>query len=60
MTMVRETSPEARTIAITGGGSETEGLVQKVVAEGADAVCYKPFDVSQLLGTIERLSRQKR
>jgi hypothetical protein len=30
-------------------------LVQKVVEEGADAVCYKPFDVPQLLGTLDKL-----
>jgi two-component system, NtrC family, response regulator HydG len=57
--MVRETNPQARTIAITGAGSETERLVQEVVAEGADAVCYKPFDVPALLSTLEHLSGRK-
>jgi hypothetical protein len=27
-----------------------------MVAEGADAVCYKPFDVPGLLSTLERLT----
>lgn len=54
--LVQETNPQARTIAITGFRSEMEGLVDQVVAEGADAVCYKPFDVPQLLTTVERLA----
>jgi DNA-binding NtrC family response regulator len=54
--LVRHTNPKARTIMITGHRSETEELVQKVVAEGADAVCYKPFDVPSLLGVLENLS----
>jgi two-component system, NtrC family, response regulator HydG len=54
--LVRKTNPKARTIVITGFRSETEQLVQKVVAEGADAVCYKPFDVPSLLTTLKRLT----
>lgn len=57
---VKEANPRARTIAITGCGAETEHLVEKVVAEGADAVCYKPFDVNALLSTLERLSGKTR
>lgn len=53
---VRETNPQARAIVITGLRSETEQLVHKVLAEGADAVCYKPFDVPQLLTTLEELA----
>jgi hypothetical protein len=29
-----------------------------VVAEGADAVCYKPFDVPRLLSTIANLTAE--
>jgi CheY-like chemotaxis protein len=54
--LVRETSPQARTIVITGHRSELDQLVQKVLKEGADAVCYKPFDVPKLLGTLEQLT----
>jgi CheY-like chemotaxis protein len=54
--LVRETNPQARTIVITGYRTETDRLIQQVVAEGADAVCYKPFDMSQLLATLKRLS----
>jgi CheY-like chemotaxis protein len=52
---VRETNPAARTVVITGNRSEMEPVIQQVVAEGADAVCYKPFDVPVLLRTLEEL-----
>ncbi len=54
--LVRTANPQARTIVITGFRSELEQLVQSVVQEGADAVCYKPFDVPNLLGTLEKLT----
>ncbi len=57
---VREANPQARTIIITGHRQELESLIDKVLADGADAICYKPFDVSQLLGTLEQLSRDGR
>ena len=53
---VRETNPAARTVVITGFRSEMDPLVQQVVAEGADAVCYKPFDVPQLLNVLGKLT----
>jgi CheY-like chemotaxis protein len=56
--LVRETSPEARTVLITGYRSELDSLVQQVINEGADAVCYKPFDVPNLLTTLQRLTEQ--
>jgi len=52
---VREVAPAARTLIITGY-READPLVQRAMAEGADAVCYKPFDVPNLLSTLERLS----
>jgi two-component system, NtrC family, response regulator HydG len=54
--MVRETNPQARTVVITGYRSETEELVARVLAAGADAVCYKPFDVKTLLDTVKKLA----
>ena len=54
--LVRHTNPKARTVLITGYRSETEQLVQKVVAEGADAVCYKPFDIPGLLTVLQKLT----
>jgi two-component system response regulator HydG len=56
--LVREVKPEARTILITGHRPEMEPLIGQVIAEGADAVCYKPFDVPRLLQSLETLSRR--
>jgi CheY-like chemotaxis protein len=54
--IVRENNPRTRTIAITGLRSEMERLVEQVVTEGADAVCYKPFDIPALLSTVQKLA----
>lgn len=54
--MLREANPEARTLIITGHRLEFEQLVAQVLADGADAICYKPFDLDQLLGTLGRLA----
>lgn len=56
--LVRKMNSQARTIAITGFRSETAQLVREVVAEGVDAVCYKPFDIPELLSTVEQLAGQ--
>jgi two-component system, NtrC family, response regulator HydG len=55
--LVRKANPQARTVIITGFRSEMEQLVQRVVEEGADAVCYKPFDIPRLLQILEELTR---
>ena len=55
--IVRQTNPQARTVVITGHRSEMDEVVKKVIDEGADAVCYKPFDVPRLLSTLEQLSQ---
>lgn len=54
--LVRETTPTARTILITGHRGEMGQLIEKVIDEGADAVCYKPFDVDKLLTTVRDLA----
>ncbi len=54
--MVRAVNPQARTILITGYRPEMDQLVAQVLAEGADAVCYKPFDVPALLTALEQLA----
>ena len=54
--LVRQSNPAARTVVITGFRSEMDPLVQQVVAEGADAVCYKPFDVPRLLDVLGQLT----
>ena len=54
--LVREKNPGARTVLITGYRSETDRIVSQVLNEGADAICYKPFDIPKLLGTLDELS----
>ncbi|MFO0877093.1 MAG: response regulator [Gemmataceae bacterium] len=54
--LVRNYSPSARTVVITGHRDEYDNLVEQVLTEGADAVCYKPFDIPSLLGLLERLT----
>ncbi len=55
--LVRMANPQARTVLITGNRDEMDQLIEQVLAEGADAVCYKPFDVPQLLTAIEHLAQ---
>jgi hypothetical protein len=43
---------------ITGNRTETEQLIQRLVKEGADAVCYKPFDVPNLLTVLQKLTEK--
>jgi two-component system response regulator HydG len=54
--MVREANPQARTILITGHRSEMDQVIERMIAEGADAVCYKPFDVPELLRKMGQLA----
>ncbi len=55
--IVRESNPRARTILITGYRSEMDQLIGRMVAEGAHGVCYKPFDVPELLKKLEQLAK---
>jgi DNA-binding NtrC family response regulator len=50
-----QANPQARSVVITGHCSEMEQLVQKALASGANAVCYKPFEMELLLDTVSRL-----
>jgi DNA-binding NtrC family response regulator len=54
--IVRETNPKARTVFITGHRSEMDERIKQAMSEGADGVCYKPFDVPSLLSTLQKLS----
>ncbi len=54
--MVRDANPQARTILITGYRAEMDQLIDRMIAEGADAVCYKPFDVPELLAKLGQLA----
>jgi two-component system response regulator HydG len=58
--IVRQSNPRARTVFITGHRSEMDQLIKRVMAEGADAVCYKPFDMPKLLATLKNLSESQR
>jgi len=57
--LVRQANPQARTVVITGHRAEMDEVVRRVLSEGADAVCYKPFDVPALLTTLEKLSHEQ-
>lgn len=56
MSVLREANPQARTILITGHRSGLESLIGEALSDGADAICYKPFDLDQLLGTLGQLA----
>jgi CheY-like chemotaxis protein len=58
--LVRQANPTARTMLITGHAKELDSQVRKVLNEGADAVCYKPFDVPNLLATLQQLSNERK
>jgi DNA-binding response OmpR family regulator len=56
--LVRRQNPEARTLIITGFAKEMNDSLQSALTAGADAVCYKPFDIDKLLQTVRQLARQ--
>jgi CheY-like chemotaxis protein len=57
--LVRQTTPEARTIVVTGHRGEMDQRVEQLLDEGANAVCYKPFDIPKLLTTLKRLAQEE-
>lgn len=57
--LVRQANPNARTVLVTGLRSEMEQLVEQTLAEGANAACYKPFNIPALLETLERLMKHE-
>lgn len=52
---LQQADRDARTILITGFAAEMETKVQQAVQAGASAVCYKPFNVDELLSTVQEL-----
>jgi DNA-binding response OmpR family regulator len=58
--LVRRNNPKARTVLITGHPAELDTAIREVLALGADAVCYKPFDLPRLLKMLEMLAAQSR
>lgn len=59
LTSLRESNPKARSIVITGHRDEMASRVQDAVSNGANAICYKPFDVAALLKTVFQLCPTK-
>lgn len=51
----RQANPQTRAVVITGQRPEMDEAVRQVLAEGANAICYKPFDVPGLLTTLKKL-----
>ncbi len=48
--------PNLRVLLITGYRSEMQGLIELALAQSADAVCYKPLDMEELLGHIDKMA----
>lgn len=57
---VRGISAGARAVMITGHRHEMEDRIQRSLDAGADAVCYKPFELPDLLATLKRLTAETR
>jgi CheY-like chemotaxis protein len=54
--LLRQANPDTRTMIITGQRPELDSLIKNILADGADAICYKPFNLDQLLATLKRLA----
>jgi DNA-binding NtrC family response regulator len=55
LSSLRDLNPDARSIVITGHRDQMASRVQDAMSNGANAVCYKPFDVAALLQTVFEL-----
>lgn len=53
---VRGISEGARVILMTGYRDEMEDRIRRSLDEGADAVCYKPFEIPEILTILQRLT----
>jgi two-component system, NtrC family, response regulator HydG len=60
LAVLREANSVSRTMIITAHRQEFESLIDEVLAEGADAICYKPFDLNDLLAQLDRLAQETR
>jgi two-component system, NtrC family, response regulator HydG len=50
--IVRETNPQARRILVTGFREDMLETIHRLISQGVDAVCYKPVDIDNLIGTL--------
>lgn len=58
---LREAWPEARFVAMTGGGHVPgDELLERAHSLGADALLAKPFTVEELVQTVERILSEER
>lgn len=53
---VRTVSQQARVVLMTGHRTEMEDRIRRSLAAGADAVCYKPFQMPELLTVLQVLA----
>jgi two-component system response regulator HydG len=53
---IRDRNPDARVVLITGHRDEMGPVVGSLLAEGVDAVHYKPFDLPRLLEELGHLA----
>lgn len=58
LSILKGANPDARAMIITGHRSELEPLIEEMIADGADAICYKPFNLDELLETLGRLAKE--
>jgi two-component system, NtrC family, response regulator HydG len=55
---VQQQNLSTRTVVITGHRDEAENAIKQALDQGADAVCYKPFNVPELLELTSRLAKK--
>jgi len=53
---MRKSHAQVRTVLITDFRTDTEAQIAAVMAEGADALAFKSFDVDLLITTLSRLT----
>lgn len=46
---IRDSSPQAEVVVVTGHREETQPQISELVRSGAAAVCFKPLDIQRLL-----------
>jgi DNA-binding NtrC family response regulator len=57
---VQEANPDTRVMLVTGRRTRMSQIVQRLITESADAVCYMRSDLPKHLDTVEWLPRNER